>query len=336
MTFAVTLASTLTACGGGGSGPPAAGPTFTSFPIANGFEPPQVFGIAVGTNNTIWFGAVRELFAEVGRLTAAGVVSTYTLASGEEPGALAVSNDGSLWFTQTGVNSLIGHLSSAGILSSVVLPGGVVAHAISSGPDGAIWLTLSTPAGGIAIGRLSTAGALTVFPVATTADAADGITAGPDGALWFTMYDGLVGSSNPVTGDAIGRMTTAGAVQIFPLPKGGAAPGAIVKGPDGALWFNEQTAPRLGRITTGGSIDEFSPAIAPGVYGETVGSMTAGNDGALWFIESEGLGIGRITPAGTFTTYTSPPNSAFNGIVLGPEGAFWLSDLDGEIWRFVP
>jgi virginiamycin B lyase len=129
-------------------------------------------------------------------------------------------------------------------------------------------------------------------------------------------------------------MTTAGAVAIFPLPKAGAAPGAIVKGPDGALWFNEQTAPRLGRITTAGSIEEFSPPVAPNFTGGIAGSMTAGNDGALWFIASGA--IGRITPAGTFTKYASPQVSAFNGIVLGPQGAFWLSDLTGAIWRFVP
>ena len=50
---------------------------------------------------------------------------------------------------------------------------------ITAGPDGALWF----PEGGAnpRIGRITTAGAVTEFPITNSPG---GITAGPDGALW--------------------------------------------------------------------------------------------------------------------------------------------------------
>jgi streptogramin lyase len=39
---------------------------------------------------------------------------------------------------------------------------------------------------------------------------------------------------------AIDSVTTAGAVQAYSLPVSGSQPGAIVKAPDGTLWFSDQ------------------------------------------------------------------------------------------------
>ena len=67
------------------------------------------------------------------------------------------------------------------------------------GPDGALWFT-ETLAN--TIGRITTAGVITEYPMTTASSSPFGITAGPDGALWFTE----VGASK------IGRITTAGVV----------------------------------------------------------------------------------------------------------------------------
>src|SRR5215203_2454606 len=53
---------------------------------------------------------------------------------------------------------------------------------ITTGPDGALWFT---ERGGDKIGRITTAGVITEFPL-PTAGSPRGITTGPDGALWFT------------------------------------------------------------------------------------------------------------------------------------------------------
>jgi virginiamycin B lyase len=65
----------------------------------------------------------------------------------------------------------------------------------------------------------------------------------------------------------------------------------ITAGPDGALWFTESASGKIGRITTGGQIQEFS---LPSVSTHPLG-ITAGPDGALWFTEESSDKIGRIT-----------------------------------------
>src|SRR6266700_8204927 len=52
----------------------------------------------------------------------------------------------------------------------------------------------------------------------------------------------------------------------------------LTAGSDGALWFTEPSARKIGRITTGGAITEYLiPSLAQ------PGSIAAGSDGALWF-----------------------------------------------------
>src|SRR5271170_1273471 len=58
---------------------------------------------------------------------------------------------------------------------------------ITVGPDGALWFTEGT---GSKIGRVTTLGAITEYPI-TGNDFPVGITAGPDGALWFTNFGGI-------------------------------------------------------------------------------------------------------------------------------------------------
>ena len=93
-----------------------------------------------------------------------------------------------------------------------------------------------------------------------------GIAQGPDGAMWFTDIELLP----PTLGkaDFIGRITQQGAVTLFPVSPITAGrsefPNGIAAGPDGAMWFTELTASRLGRIDMSGAVSFFpSPAPAP-------------------------------------------------------------------------
>src|SRR5215472_10640264 len=107
--------------------------------------------------------------------------------------------------------------------------------------------------GGDRIGRVSTDGVISEFAVGTRFSEPVGITAGPDGNLWFTES----------LGNKIGRITPAGNIMEFPLPRGcpsftgSCLPSGIVAGPDGNLWFTENEGRRIGRITVTGFITEF-------------------------------------------------------------------------------
>ena len=77
----------------------------------------------------------------------------------------------------------------------------------------------------------------------------------------------------------------------FAIPTASSHPSEIAAGPDGNLWFTEEVANKIGRVTTAGVITEFA---VPTANGEPQG-ITAGPDGALWFAEFRNK-IGRITP----------------------------------------
>src|SRR5204862_182927 len=90
----------------------------------------------------------------------------------------------------------------------------------------------------------------------------------------------------------------------------------IVAGPDGALWFAEYGAAKVGRITTGGQLTEF-PTPTPNSQPY---SLAAGPDGALWFTENATSKIGRIVAGGPITEFNTPtPGGAPQGLAAGPD-----------------
>ena len=197
-------------------------------------------------------------------------------------------------------------------------------NGIAAGPDGAMWF-----AGNRNIGRITTAGVVTSYPLPTSNAGSAMITAGPDGAMWFTEYRGLSFA-------AIGRITTSGVFTEYALPDPASIPSAITAGPDGALWFIESGNTNIGRITTSGAITEIPlPAsyVNNGVY-----AITAGPDGNLWFTVDYGANkIVRMTTSGVFTSYTVATfaNGGSLGITAGPDGALWFADEAGKIGRIM-
>ncbi len=109
----------------------------------------------------------------------------------------------------------------------------------------------------------------------------------------------------------------------YALPHGSSLPHRIAKGPDGYMWFTEQTGQRIGRISMAGTIAEY--ALPTG--GNPIG-IAAGPDGNMWFTESLGRRIGRIDAGGKiaeFSTGLSARNSP-QEITAGPDGALWFSE----------
>jgi virginiamycin B lyase len=104
--------------------------------------------------------------------------------------------------------------------------------------------------------------------------------------------------------------------------------GGIVAGPDGNLWFTGENADRIGKITPGGHVTEYSAGIAP--FNE-LDAIVAGRDGNLWFTDSGGGRIGKITTTGHVTEYRPGIlyGSSPTGIAAGPDGNIWFTELVG-------
>ena len=140
----------------------------------------------------------------------------------------------------------------------------------------------------------------------------------------------------------------------------------ITTGPDGNLWFSEETHNAVGRITPDAVITEFSagfPTGSPrGIVTGPDGNLwvaMAGGDGAiaqvtkagevtefpvptpgdptdiavgpdknLWYVDSAAHLIGRITPGGSITEFTAglSSDSEPSSITKGPDGALWFTE----------
>jgi streptogramin lyase len=146
----------------------------------------------------------------------------------------------------------------------------------------------------------------------------------------------------------------------------GVALWGIGTGPDGNLWFTEDSNNAVGRITPGAVITEFTAGfpmgnprgIVTGPDGNLWVAM-AGNDGAiaqvtktgdvveypvptagdpndiavgpdnnLWYVDPAANLIGRITPNGSITEFTDGLTDAAgpSAISRGPDGALWFTE----------
>jgi hypothetical protein len=86
----------------------------------------------------------------------------------------------------------------------------------------------------------------------------------------------------------------------------------------GALWFTEEGANKIGRITIAGAVSEYAIPTASSQPED----ITMGPDGALWFTELKGNKIGRITTVGAVTEYVIPTASSQpEDITTGPDSA---------------
>jgi virginiamycin B lyase len=112
------------------------------------------------------------------------------------------------------------------------------------------------------------------------------------------------------------------AITQYEVPTAGSYPARITTGPDGALWFTEQTGNNIGRITVEGSFTEY-PIPTPNSAPEAI---VLGPDGALWFTEQFGNKIGRVTTGGIFTEYPIPvPRGRPFALVVGSDHALWFT-----------
>lgn len=224
------------------------------------------------------------------------------------PNDIVAGPDGAL-YAPDGSLGRVWRISTSGKLRSIEV-GGQPSGAASF--QGALWVT---DAAQDRIVRIAADGTQTPFQLRDGANPTR-IVAGPDGALWFTE----------TRGDAIGRLAPDGGVTEYPISPGAFA-NAIEVGPDGALWFNEEGTNKVGKVTTGGVVTEYALATPDSLPGPIV----AGPDGAIWFATRNANTIVRMTTAGVVTdTYAIPTENANTlGFVLGPDGAFYLTEAGG-------
>jgi virginiamycin B lyase len=110
-------------------------------------------------------------------------------------------------------------------------------------------------------------------------------------------------------------------IREYPIPTRASSPDGIAFGSDGNLWFTEQTANAVARMTPDGSFREYP--LSPGAL---AASIVAGPDGALWFTELNLSRIGRITTDGKLREFTLPTKRSGPNEIVAADGALWFSE----------
>jgi len=171
------------------------------------------------------------------------------------------------------------------------------------------------------------------FGLETSAAYPAGITVGSDNNLWFTQ----IGAGK----NALGRLTTGGDYDMFPIPPpAGADPGAfgghmigdVVTGPDGDIWASPDSLGTVGVVRhidpATGDVSEFDLPTNPGIGSK----IAVGPDDALW-LTSQTNELMRVTTSGDITEFPlSDPN--FPDVSMTPYGI--AAGGDGNIWFSTP
>lgn len=283
-------------------------------------------GITNGPEGNLWFTGKGS----IGRITSAGAITPFSEGLNPESSAndIVAGSDGNLWFSDQGTTKAVGRITPAGVVKEFTegLGAGSAPGPMVLGADGNVWFI---DEGRNEIGRVTTTGAITEFPLAANSKPND-LTAGPDGNIWFTDQ----GNTR-----AIGRVTRAGTVNQFPITEASAFPTTITAGADGNVWFSDVgPTPAIGRVTPEGTITEFTTGLdSP----SAPDALTAGPDGNVWFVDQENgkRAIGRVTPAGAITEFAAGLNqtSLPDDITAAADGNLWVEQsMPGGVARITP
>jgi virginiamycin B lyase len=258
----------------------------------------------------------------------------------DEPTVMTVGPDRALWFGLITTDNVpaIGRMTTnmeytkfTFPMMAIDSPNGIT----SSSSDGTLWCTEST---NDMVDHLSLSGELLgQYPVSPPPppfylSQPALITAGPDKGVWFLEEAGRIGR--------IDEKTYIMQEWTIPLPPpinaGYWMPGAIVTGPDGALWFSwDFYGVHFSSCTTECSgVGTFNPQTqAFTMYpmpslNDYITDLAVGTDGNLWVGLDEGDGpqaVAKITTAGAITKVYLPGTAQPLGMTAGPDGAMWFT-----------
>ena len=274
--------------------------------------------IAAARDGTVWF--TLESSDAIGRLQNGRVEKIPTGGQSLEPLGLAVDAGGSAWYTEASKQRISratpdGAIASFGLSTPVARLG-----RLCVGPDSSVWFAEPTV---MSVTRLRD-GRFTRYVMGTLgakvpADAEPfGVAIAPDGAVWATLP----------SADLLLRIAPEGSTTAFDVPTRNSGLGDIAVAPNGAVYFIEMSANKIGRVVDG-KIEEFViPTPRAGLT-----ALAVASDGAAWFTELRGHRLGRLRE-GTITEFELPrPDARPFGITVDGANKVWYSDLSGWLGR---
>jgi virginiamycin B lyase len=149
------------------------------------------------------------------------------------------------------------------------------------------------------------------------------------GSILAVAFGVVLGLRGAAPGGEVGELKVT--IREWAVPTKGAHPHDPAVGADGALWFTEQMANKLGRLDPAtGAFKEY-----PLVEGKNSGphGLVADKDGNIWFTANFGGYIGKLDPrTGKVTEYKMPDESVDDPhtAVFDANGILWFTAQGGN------
>jgi virginiamycin B lyase len=268
--------------------------------------------IAVSGDGAVWF--TLDFADAIGVLREGRIERIPIGRETFEPLGLAVDRDGAAWYTDSPTR-VISRVSRDGVVASFALSTPVAKLArLAAAPDGAVWFAEESTG---SFTRLKD-GAFTRHAISTPGIAPFGVAVDASGTVWGTLprINRLV------------RISARGEIAELDPPTRAAQLGDVAVGADGAVWFLEMQANKIGRFANGQFTEFLVPTKSAGLT-----SLAIAPDGAVWFTELRGQRLGRLRD-GVIVEFPLPRSDARPfGIAVDGAGNVWYTDLSGALGR---
>ncbi|MBV9281281.1 MAG: hypothetical protein JOZ41_14470 [Chloroflexi bacterium] len=165
---------------------------------------------------------------------------------------MVLGSDSNIWFSTTGPVT-IGRITPTGQIAQFADPNPSASYAahLTLGSDGNVWfLDVQGLSNSVeSVGRVTPAGQISEFPIPAFKGnpvSVNQMARGSDGGVWFTAnsHNGRVLSNG-----VVGRVATTGQITEFGTPTAVSDPTDMASGSDANIWFDEDSAHAIGRIT---------------------------------------------------------------------------------------
>ena len=252
-------------------------------------------------------------------------VQSFPVPAGSRPHDVAVSQDGTVWYTAQGSGHLGRLVPATGETKQVALGSGSAPHGVIVGPDGAPWIT----DGGLnAIVRVDPrTDEVTRFPMPAGTPRINMNTAvfGRDGLLWFTGQAGYYGRLDPASSK----------VDVFNAPRG-AGPYGITVTPDGTIYYASLAGNHIARVdVASGNATPIDPPTAR----QGARRVWSDSTGRIWVSEWNSGQVSVYNPRDETWKQWKLPGSGPQAyaVFVDDQDQVWLTDFGGNaIVRFDP
>lgn len=270
------------------------------------------------------------------------------------PTAVAVAQDGTVWFTIDYADA-IGVIRNGKVERLKKARKNVEPIGLAVDADGAAWYTDPTE---VVISRISPNGEIKSFPLGTPIARLGRLTVAADRAVWFAegtgygftrLKDGVLTRNVPKSvrggpygvavdgagnvwgtlqgGNQIVKISPAGEIAEYEVPTRASSPSDIAVDGAGNTWFTEFRGNKIGKFA-GGKFSEFD---VPGESWAGLSGIAVTPDGSVWFGLLRHHAIGRLRD-GQMKIFQLPrPDARPYTLAADKAGNIWYADISGYV-----